>query len=59
MKYGNIAKSIAFGSLWIYAAIASSGVASFDEGAKIWFLTVLMSFAVIFLFDKGPERKKT
>ena len=57
MKYGNIAKSIAFASLWIYAAFASSGVELFDEGAKFWFVTAIMSFVVIFLFDRGPERK--
>lgn len=57
MKYGNLGKSIAFVSLWVYAAFASAGVEDFDEGAKIWFLTSIMSFVVIFLFDRGPDRK--
>ena len=57
MSIGNLAKSIAFASLWAYAAIASQGIQDFDEGAKIWFVTAVMSFVVIFLFDRGPDRK--
>ncbi len=57
MKYGNLAKSIAFVSLWAYAAFVSVGVERFDEGAKYWFVTAIMSFVVIFLFDRGPDKK--
>ena len=58
MSIGNLAKSIAFASLWAYAAIVSQGVPQFDERAKIWFLTAVMSFVVIYLFDRGPDRKQ-
>jgi len=57
MNVGNLAKGIAFASLWAYAAIASQGVQLFDEKAKIWFLAAVMSFVIIFLFDRGPDRK--
>lgn len=57
MKYGNIAKAIAFASLWIYAAFAKMDVATDTSPNIFWIVAIIMSFVVIYLFDKGPESK--
>ncbi len=57
MKIGNLSKAIAFASLWVYAAIVTPGVERFDQGGQIWVVTVIMSFVVIYLFDRGPRRE--
>ena len=60
MRIGNLSKAIAFASLWIYAAAATPSVASSfqSDGTTIWALTLVMSFVVIFLFDRGPKREE-
>jgi len=56
MKYGNIGKAIAFASLWFYAAFTK--VIAQDTSANIiWLVAIIMSFVVIYLFDKGPVKK--
>ena len=57
MRIGNIAKAIAFASIWIYAAFAEPVIAQHESGNIIWIVALIMSFVVIFLFDKGPEHK--
>ncbi len=56
MRIGNLAKAIAFASLWIYAAFAQNLAQDTSENIT-WVVAVIMSFVVIYLFDKGPESK--
>ena len=56
MKIGNLAKAIAFASLWFYAAYVGKGV------DPIWVAiisvgTFAMSVFVIFYFDREPDTK--
>ena len=56
MRIGNLAKAIAFASIWIYAAFAKN-LAQDTSGNINWVVAVIMSFVVIYLFDKGPDAK--
>ena len=57
MKIGNLAKGIAFASLWAYAAFVSKGVAHFYEGAIIFVATAAFSVFVIYQFDQESDKK--
>ncbi len=57
MKIGNLAKGIAFASLWAYAAFVTKGVSHFYEGTIIFIATAAFSVFVIYQFDQEPDKK--
>ena len=56
MKIGNLAKAIAFASLWAYAAFVSQGVEPVYV-AIVFVATAAFSVFVIYQFDQKPDKE--